>query len=73
MADKATKDAEKEVQAMLDKEQAQGFRGTEVDQTPNEAYTVGGVLKNMPTPETDPQTAADVRRNWAPLTKGDEK
>lgn len=42
-----------QVQSQLDKEQQQGFRGTEVDQTPNENYTVGGVTSGAPTPETD--------------------
>lgn len=42
-----------EVQAKVDEEQEQGFRGTEVDKTPNENYTVAGVLANKPTPETE--------------------
>jgi hypothetical protein len=42
-----------QVQSQLDKEQAQGFRGTEVDQTPNENYSVSGVTSGAPTPETD--------------------
>ena len=41
-----------EVQAKVDKETAQGFRGTEVDPTPNENYTVSGVTSGAPTPET---------------------
>lgn len=34
-------------------EEEQGFRGTEVDPTPNENYTVAGVTSGAPTPETD--------------------
>ena len=30
-----------------------GYFGTQVDQTPNENYTVAGVLAGEPTPETD--------------------
>lgn len=44
-------------------EQAQGFRGVEVDPTPNENYTVAGVTSGAPTPETDVDSAADVRQN----------
>lgn len=55
MADKSeAKSAEKvnaEVQSRVDKESEQGFRGVEVDQTPNEHYSVAGVLAGKPTPE----------------------
>lgn len=44
-------------------EQAQGFRGIEVDPTPNENYTVAGVTSGAPTPETDVDSAAEVRQN----------
>lgn len=43
------------------KETEQGFRGVEVDPTPNEAYTVSGVTSGQPTPETDEQAAAEAR------------
>lgn len=46
-----------EVQAEVDKETEQGFIGTKVDQTPDEAYTVGGVTSGQPTPESDPDLA----------------
>lgn len=39
-------------QEVADTETEQGYRGTEVDQTPNEHYTVQGVLAGKPTPET---------------------
>lgn len=52
------------VEAQVDKAVAQetdaGLRGVEVDQTPNEHYTVAGVAAGKPTPETDPGQAAKV-------------
>jgi hypothetical protein len=50
-------------QAKFDIEQKQGFRGIEVDPTPNENYTVAGVTSGKPTPETDAGLAADVRKD----------
>lgn len=49
------------MQAKVDKENDQGFRGVEVDPTPNENYTVAGVTSGAPTPETDPDQAKDAR------------
>lgn len=58
----ARKDAgETEVQANKDAEDAQGFIGTSVDPTPDEHYTVGGVIAGKPTPETDADHKAKVR------------
>jgi hypothetical protein len=51
-----------EVQEKVDREEEQGFRGVEVDPTPNENYSVAGVLAGKPTPETDPEHAEQVRR-----------
>lgn len=51
-----------EVQALMDEEQEQGFRGVEVDPTPNENYTVAGVTSGAPTPETDAAAAEEARR-----------
>ena len=48
------------VTEQINRENEQGFRGTEVDPTPNENYTLQGVTKGLPTPETDPATAASV-------------
>lgn len=50
-----------EVQAKVDEEQQQGFRGSEVDPTPNENYSVVGVGSGMPTPETDDDAKAKAR------------
>lgn len=49
------------IQERFNKEQSQGFRGTEVDPTPNENYTVAGVVKGAATPETDVNSAKEVR------------
>lgn len=46
-----------QVQEIVDKEQEQGFAGIKVDPTPNENYTLAGVTKKAPTPETDPEQA----------------
>lgn len=51
----------KHLQSIADRETEQGFRGVEVDPTPNENYTVKGVTKGLPTPETDVEAAKDAR------------
>lgn len=56
------KETQLTVQQKVDAEIAQGFRGVEVDSTPNENYTVAGVTKGLPTPETDVKTAQKVRQ-----------
>lgn len=50
-----------EVRHAMEAEQEQGFRGVEVDQTPNSAYTVAGVTSGEPTPETDPELSKQRR------------
>ena len=57
-ASKKNDSGEAEVQAKVDAENEQGFRGARVDPTPLENYTVDGVTSGKPTPETD-KTAAD--------------
>lgn len=59
--EKATDAAAKQVQEQADKETDQGFRGTKVDPTPNENYTVEGVTSGKPTPETDAKQAEKAR------------
>lgn len=57
-----------EMQKTVDKAEAQGFYGVEVDPTDNEAYTVAGVVKGAPTPETDAKAAdkaAEAQRDVA--------
>lgn len=50
-----------QVQQRVDAENKQGFAGVEVDPTPNENYTMQGVIEGAPTPETDPETAKVAR------------
>ncbi|MFD5675611.1 hypothetical protein [Streptomyces sp. NPDC127040] len=50
------------VQEAVDKATEQGFYGVEADPTPNEHYTVAGVLAGKPTPETDKDAAAEARK-----------
>jgi len=52
-----------EVQDTIDAENEQGFRGTKVDPTPDENYTVAGVTSGKPTPETDDKAAAKARES----------
>ncbi len=51
--------ADAAVQAQVDHEQDQGYRGDKTDPTPNSAYTVQGVVSGEPTPETDPAAAVE--------------
>lgn len=81
---KAKADAEKadaataaEVQKAAAVELEQGFRGIEVDPTPNENYTLAGVVAGAPTPETDAEArkaareaAAQVEARAAGVTEG---
>lgn len=48
---------EAELQAIVDKESAQGYRGVVADPTPNSAYTLSGVAAGEPTPETHEEQA----------------
>jgi hypothetical protein len=61
-ADQATA---KQVQERVDEETERGFRGVEVDPTPNDNYTVAGVTKGAPTPETDDKAAEEARKAQA--------
>lgn len=56
-------------QEVIDKETQQGFRGVEVDPTPNENYTVAGVTSGAPTPETDDGAAEDARKARADVAR----
>lgn len=53
------------VAANLAQETEQGFRGVEVDPTPNENYTLAGVTSGAPTPETDDDAAEAARKAQA--------
>jgi hypothetical protein len=65
---KDNKDAEK-VQSAVDVETEQGFRGVEVDPTPNENYTVAGVTADKPTPESDEKQAEKAREARVAVSK----
>ena len=56
-AGETTDAAGEQVQKALDVETERGFRGVEVDPTPNENYTLAGQNAGAPTPETDKATA----------------
>jgi hypothetical protein len=56
-------------QEMIDRENAQGFRGVEVDPTPNENYTLQGVTSGKPTPETDDSAAEAARQAQADTSR----
>lgn len=60
-AEKADAQVAAPVQEQADEDAQRGFRGTEVDPTPNENYTVAGVTSGAPTPETDPDAAEQAR------------
>lgn len=60
-AEAAAKDLTAPAEEEIGKETEQGFRGIEVDPTPNEHYTVGGVVEGKPTPETDAESAAKAK------------
>lgn len=56
---KGTTDAgQAEVQEKFDEMEEKGYLGVKLDPTPNENYTVAGVLANLPRPETD----ADLKK-----------
>lgn len=62
-AEQADKGVASGPQEIIDRETEQGFRGVEVDSTPNENYTLAGVTSGAPTPETDEAQAEQVRKD----------
>ncbi len=50
-----------EVQARVDEANEKGYFGETPDPTPNENYTVAGVVKGAPTPETDEKLHNEAR------------
>ena len=65
--------ASEAVQEIVDKENEQGYSGVAVDPTPNENYTLAGVVDNKPTPETHPEQAAKVGSTKFAGTQAAEK
>lgn len=58
MATKKSDDVgQAEVQRRVDAAEEKGYVGETPDPTPDEHYTVGGVIAGKPTPETDPDLA----------------
>jgi len=49
-----------QVQEETDKAEDKGYRGVSPDPTPRDHYTVAGVTAGKPTPETDPDLAAEA-------------
>jgi hypothetical protein len=60
-AEGAAEEGNEEVQGKTDEAEEKGYIGTVPDPTPNENYTVEGVTSGKPTPETDPDLAAEAR------------
>jgi hypothetical protein len=67
--------AKKDERAPLEQATEDGYLGVKVDPTPDEAYTVAGVVKGQPTPETDEKAAtrAQEASGLGSSTSGDEK
>lgn len=66
---KADDAVREETEQVVDAEEEKGFRGVEVDPTPNENYTLAGVTSGAPTPETDADTAEAARKGQAEATR----
>lgn len=65
-ADQAAKEVgADQVQASVDEDNDKGFHGVKTDPTPDEHYSVAGVLAGLPTPETDAEAAALADRSLA--------
>lgn len=68
-AEPGTDVGQAEVQALADEADAKGYLGHTTDPTPNEHYTVSGVIAGLPTPETDEQAATDALLHQSALNK----
>ncbi len=68
-ADKSTGGAAEQVQQAVDQDTERGYRGVEVDLTPNENYTVRGVTSGAVVPENaeDPAAARREASNSAAI------
>lgn len=70
MSTKKNDAGEAQVQAEADKVAEKGYVGESTDPTPAHAYTVAGVTKGEPTPETDKGAAEKAREHQASLAEG---
>lgn len=68
-AEKADASTADQVAENLSTETEQGFRGVEVDPTPNENYTLAGQNAGAPTPETDEATRKTAAEGQADVAK----
>jgi hypothetical protein len=59
-----------EVQAIVDHDEAQGFKGITTDPTPNYNYTVQGVTKGLPTPETSDEQYSIAQAHGRKVARG---
>ncbi len=53
-------DAVEEAARRMRADQERGYIGTRIDETPEAAYSVQGVIAGQPTPETDHATALEA-------------
>lgn len=58
----AARELQEHVQSVIDEEEAQGFRGVKTQVVPNENYTLQGVGRGLPTPETTVHTPRAANR-----------
>jgi hypothetical protein len=66
-AEKADADVSGQVAEAIKRDTAQGFRGIEVDPTPNDHYTVQGRVDDKPVPETHDEAAKAARERLTAL------
>lgn len=59
-ASKSSDLGQSELQAHFDEAHAKGYFGQSTDPTPNEHYTISGVLAGKPTPETNYEAALEA-------------
>ena len=67
--EKVVEESIRSVQEQADQENERGFAGVQVDPTPRENYTVGGVTSGAPTPETDEGAAEEARKASVEATR----
>jgi hypothetical protein len=60
--EKAAEAGNEQVQEQVDEVNELGFRGVEVDTTPNENYSVAGVTAGKPVPEAEADPVAARRK-----------
>lgn len=69
-AEQADSAVSEQVNEAVKVETDQGFRGVEVDPTPNENYTLAGQNAGAPVPETDEEAAEAARLAQVEAGKG---